>query len=149
MISSLENRLEVLNSKFQSLERTVNSQDLEITNLKSKLAETQSNVLNLAGKVGEKTEVVPETKTASNKGRCKAITASGNQCSRDAQDGSEYCWQHVKTYDPKSTSTSGSVKSSTKSSSSGSATGSGRTIHTGPRGGKYYINSNGKKVYVK
>jgi len=26
---------------------------------------------------------------------------------------------------------------------------SGRVIHTGPRGGKYYINSKGKKVYVK
>lgn len=24
-----------------------------------------------------------------------------------------------------------------------------RTIHTGPRGGKYYINSNGNKIYVK
>jgi hypothetical protein len=26
--------------------------------------------------------------------------------------------------------------------------GSGRTIYTGPRGGQYYINDNGKKVYV-
>lgn len=26
--------------------------------------------------------------------------------------------------------------------------GSGRTIYTGPRGGQYYINSNGKKTYV-
>ncbi len=26
--------------------------------------------------------------------------------------------------------------------------GSGRTIHTGPRGGQYYINSNGNKTYV-
>ncbi len=34
----------------------------------------------------------------------------------------------------------------TKSYSSGS---SGRTIHTGPRGGKYYINKNGKKTYLK
>ena len=24
-----------------------------------------------------------------------------------------------------------------------------RTIHTGPRGGRYYINSNGNKTYVK
>lgn len=27
--------------------------------------------------------------------------------------------------------------------------GSGRTIYTGPRGGQYYINSNGNKVYVQ
>jgi hypothetical protein len=26
--------------------------------------------------------------------------------------------------------------------------GSGRTIHTGPKGGQYYINSNGNKTYV-
>jgi hypothetical protein len=26
--------------------------------------------------------------------------------------------------------------------------GSGQTIHTGPRGGQYYINSNGNKTYV-
>lgn len=26
---------------------------------------------------------------------------------------------------------------------------SGRTIYTGPRGGQYYINSNGNKVYIK
>jgi len=26
---------------------------------------------------------------------------------------------------------------------------SSRTIHTGPRGGKYYINKNGKKTYIK
>lgn len=26
--------------------------------------------------------------------------------------------------------------------------GSGRSIHTGPRGGQYYINSNGNKTYV-
>lgn len=25
----------------------------------------------------------------------------------------------------------------------------GRTIYTGPRGGKYYINKNGKKTYIK
>lgn len=39
--------------------------------------------------------------------------------------------------------------SSTTSSSSKSTTPSGRTIYTGPRGGKYYINSSGKKVYIK
>jgi Ni/Co efflux regulator RcnB len=26
--------------------------------------------------------------------------------------------------------------------------GSGRTVQTGPRGGQYYVNDNGKKVYV-
>lgn len=33
--------------------------------------------------------------------------------------------------------------------SGGGSYGGGRTIHTGPRGGKYYINSRGNKTYVK
>ncbi len=28
-------------------------------------------------------------------GQCKATTAKGTQCSRKAQDGLEYCWQHA------------------------------------------------------
>lgn len=36
-----------------------------------------------------------------------------------------------------------------KTTSTGEKTSSGRIIHTGPRGGKYYINKNGKKTYVK
>ena len=39
------------------------------------------------------------------------------------------------------------VYSSPSYSTSGRA--SGKTIHTGSRGGKYYINSNGNKTYVK
>lgn len=49
-----------------------------------------------------------------------------------------------------STSYSGSRPSSTTSSYSSSYSGStGRTIYTGPRGGRYYINSKGNKVYLK
>lgn len=45
---------------------------------------------------------------------------------------------------------SSAEKSTTSSNSSTkNTTPSGRTIYTGPRGGKYYINSSGKKVYVK
>ena len=65
-------------------------------------------------------------------GRCQAITAAGTQCARKAQPGRKYCWQH-QNYG-KATSSSGS---------------SDRQILTGPRGGKYYINSNGKKVYIR
>jgi hypothetical protein len=36
----------------------------------------------------------------------------------------------------------------TPSATTPQATSSDQTIHTGPRGGKYYINSSGKKVYV-
>lgn len=76
------------------------------------------------------------------KGQCKAITAAGTQCKRSASEGSDYCWQHQGNSGSKS-----SVKSS--GTSTGSSTGSGRTIQTGPRGGKYYINKNGNKTYIK
>lgn len=72
-------------------------------------------------------------------GQCKALTQAGSQCKRNAAEGSSYCWQH-QTKAPSST---------TAKSSSTSTSGSGRTIYTGPRGGKYYINSNGNKTYIR
>jgi len=71
--------------------------------------------------------------------QCKAITAAGKRCSRMAQLGSDYCWQHNKT-----TITTTKSSSTSESNSSGS-----RTIQTGPRGGQYYINSHGNKTYIK
>ncbi|GAB3822313.1 hypothetical protein GCM10028895_26460 [Pontibacter rugosus] len=38
---------------------------------------------------------------------------------------------------------------SSPSNTSGYSTTPSRTIHTGPRGGKYYINKNGNKTYIK
>lgn len=32
--------------------------------------------------------------------QCIAITSSGKRCSRPAVEGSSYCWQHKKTYEP-------------------------------------------------
>ena len=64
--------------------------------------------------------------------QCAAITKAGTRCSRTAEAGSDYCWQHKKS-----------------NSSSSSTYNSGHVWHTGPRGGQYYINSNGKKVYRK
>ena len=88
-----------------------------------------------------KQELPASQNKVSESGRCKAITLKGSQCSRKSEAGSDYCWQHKNNGQAKST-----VKSS--GSSSGSS-GSGRTILTGPRGGKYYINKNGKKTYIK
>ncbi|EGV43650.1 HNH endonuclease [Bizionia argentinensis JUB59] len=42
-----------------------------------------------------------------------------------------------------------SSKQTTKSTKYHSSTHSSRAIQTGPRGGRYYINSNGNKTYVK
>jgi outer membrane murein-binding lipoprotein Lpp len=74
----------------------------------------------------------PATSIGADPGRCQAITAKGTQCTRRAQPGSKYCWQHQNYGQSQSSSTS-----------------SDRTIYTGPRGGHYYINSKGHKVYVK
>ena len=68
--------------------------------------------------------------------QCIATTSSGRRCSRTAEKGSLYCWQH------KNSSTKVSPQTSSSSSNS-------KVIHTGPRGGRYYINKNGNKTYVK
>lgn len=65
--------------------------------------------------------------------QCAAITQKGTRCSRPAQTGSKYCWQHQNQ----------GAKSSASSYSSS------HNWQTGPRGGQYYINSKGNKVYRK
>ncbi len=66
-------------------------------------------------------------------GQCQAMTLNGVQCSRKAEPGSKYCWQH------KNYNTGASISPSSND----------KTIHTGPRGGQYYYNSSGKKVYIR
>jgi colicin import membrane protein len=98
-------------------------------------------------------QVVSKQSTSTNEAsreRCLAITAKGTQCTRLADLGSKYCWQHKATYEPRNiNSTTTPNKSSISSGTSSGTTSSGRTIYTGPRGGKYYINSNGNKTYIK
>ena len=83
-----------------------------------------------------------------NSGRCQAITAKGTQCSRNAEPGSKYCWQH-QGYIGTNASSGQNFKSTTGTTKSSGTTTSGKTIITGPRGGKYYINKNGNKTYIK
>ena len=79
---------------------------------------------------------------ATKQNQCKATTLSGKRCSRTAKPGKEYCWQHLKIKENES-------NYSGNGNSSNSGTYNGRKIYTGPRGGKYYINSKGNKVYIK
>lgn len=72
--------------------------------------------------------------------QCAAITKKGTRCSRRAQPGSLYCWQHQG--QQSAVDSPGAGTPSVESDA-------GRTICTGPRGGKYYINSHGKKTYVR
>jgi hypothetical protein len=65
--------------------------------------------------------------------RCQATTKKGKQCKRSIVTGTNYCWQHQPNY-----------SKSSNNSYSGS-----HEIHTGPRGGQYYINKNGHKTYIR
>ncbi len=72
------------------------------------------------------TYVQPHYKTQSNSTNHDNYSTRGNVNSYTGQSGSR-----AKDY-----------------SSGASNYGSGNTIHTGPKGGQYYINSNGNKTYV-
>lgn len=50
---------------------------------------------------------------------------------------------------PITTPTNSQSSKSQKTSIRGGETNTSRTIHIGPRGGRYYINSKGNKVYIK
>jgi regulator of replication initiation timing len=141
--------LEKINSDFQTqfenLKQSLNDLQIEFNQVKNEnellklqIADLKKNSSTQSyGIVGNQEQI----NTNSTPGRCKAITAKGTQCSRNAEPGSDYCWQHKSTYEPNSQPRN--LTSTPKSS------GSGRVIHTGPRGGKYYINSKGNKTYIK
>jgi len=132
------------------LETELTQQKTEISYLKGRIDAMSDDIARIAATQqatpsrnsvppGIPSQTVASSSTAVNgvqldttSGRCQAITATGTQCTRKAQPGSKYCWQH-QNYG-KTSSPSGS---------------SDRQILTGPRGGQYYINSNGKKVYIR
>ena len=134
-VSSLTQDVAILKSELKSVRRE--------NDLLKQLVASGSGKQSIADTTSQKSVI-----NTSAPGKCKAITSKGTQCSRTADAGSEYCWQHKATYEPNSTP-SNAVSPSKSSGSSGGATGSGREIHTGPRGGKYYINSKGNKTYIK
>ncbi len=74
--------------------------------------------------------------------QCKGTTQKGARCKNKTLNANGYCHLH------QSQVAENKVKTTTTSKSSSSYSG-GRVIHTGPRGGKYYINSKGNKVYIK
>lgn len=61
------------------------------------------------------------TLTTQQNNQCKAVTSKGTQCTRKAQDGTDYCWQHTGASNTQSTTpkTSKSTKAPSTSSSSG------------------------------
>jgi colicin import membrane protein len=132
-LSSANNRALILETKLKAIESILLSDSGSIRSFKSHYVTTVST-----------TDSIETSNTNNEQKRCQAITAKGSQCSRNVSNGSKYCWQH-QTYNESTTST----KTSSSSDKNNSSKSSSRTIYTGPRGGKYYINSNGNKTYIR
>ena len=137
-------RTQILNLKEQILDLKIECQNCKSENdqLKNKAIATEPAIVVPGQSVTPQAQGL-KSSTSTSPERCQAITAKGTQCTRNAEPNSKYCWQHKSTYEPSST------KQSVSSSSSSRSTSTGRTIYTGPRGGRYYINSKGNKVYIK
>ncbi len=127
--------LNISNAQSKSdLKKEVSSLKMEIKKLNLYISDLEKQIDSLQNSKNSTSEIIAADTTAVKLYQCKAITLSGKRCSRTAKPGTDYCWQHQQ-------------KSKVQESTSSSST--GRKIYTGPRGGKYYINSNGKKVYIK
>ena len=90
-------------------------------------------------------QTIQPSKSDSEYRQCQATTKKGTQCSRRAQAGSKFCWQHqgsTNTIDKNSSSNTNTEIKSNPSANDG-------TIYTGPRGGRYRISASGKKVYIR
>jgi len=143
-VSRLELRMVEYESKFESLTEEVGMLKSNNDLLSDQLHDLKGLIYNPTAqsnqtKENKENDTSKEEKKTFEKTQCKAITKSGTQCKRSAQSGSDFCWQHS----GNKTSTVNKEKSTVTPSSSD------RTIQTGPRGGQYYLNSSGKKVYIK
>ena len=129
IIESLQEQILVLNQQNKSLVMQIN-EIKEFVNSYPRI--NRSDDTNSVGN-----SIEESTSNESEEQQCAAITKDGTRCLRMAQDGSRYCWQHLEKL------------RSTSTSSSSTSYDSGRVWHIGPRGGQYYINSKGNKVYKK
>jgi len=77
---------------------------------------------------------------ASNSVQCNGITKAGNRCKNKTMNACGYCNQHA-SQAPESNDEPETTKPADTYNEG--------QIFTGPRGGKYRINANGKKVYIK
>jgi colicin import membrane protein len=136
-------------ARFSDFEKELSILKRDVELLKLELSQTKESLSVLSGenerlrtqlKAKESVEKV-NAETTVQKTQCQATTAKGTQCSRTASAGSDFCWQHQNSQTQSTSKTQSATQPATQPA--------GRTIHTGPRGGQYYINSSGKKVYIK
>jgi hypothetical protein len=134
--NTLKNETEALKSENIALKNAINKIESTVNEAANSFPKTANQQIGTT----TGTSTTPSSSEQPIKKQCKATTQSGTQCSRNSEDGSDYCWQHK-------TQTSATPSTTPKPGSS-SYSGS-KSIQTGSRGGQYYINSKGNKTYVK
>ena len=153
--SELNNRILALEGRVATIEKDLNQSEKQNNLLRFKIDSLETQIAQLKLSLSQRQDVITGSQNSTKsensaenpvKRQCKANTVSGKQCSRDAQPDSDYCWQHKQSHDPGSTKEKDDSKEKVKTTGE---TYNGKSIQTGPRGGKYYINSSGKKVYIK
>jgi len=81
---------------------------------------------------------------ASSSVQCRGITRAGNRCINKTTNANGYCNQHASQASESEDEPATNDRTITPSDNNTDG-----QIFTGPRGGKYRINANGKKVYIK
>lgn len=137
IIESLQDQIHELNQENKNLVMQINEIKQFVNSYphKTSPSDEQTTAYNSANGSNTNENVTTERQ------QCAAITKDGTRCLRMAQEGSKYCWQHLEKLK--------SIPSTDALESSSSSFSSGRVWYTGPRGGQYYINSKGNKVYRK
>ncbi|MFZ2430714.1 MAG: DNA/RNA non-specific endonuclease, partial [Lutibacter sp.] len=105
---------------------------------------------NLKTTMSNETTDIEENEKATVSVQCNGLTKKGTRCKNKTLNSNGYCYRHIEQIDNKNESVKTTQNTKTKEiKNSNSSYSGGRIIQTGPRGGKYYINKNGNKTYVK
>lgn len=96
--NNMREDMELLKSQNERIIEKIDSLDTRISKLEDNLSIVNRK---LKVKKFKYSETSPTSQTleqsitnTSYSGRCQAITKKGTQCSRKAQAGRDYCWQH-------------------------------------------------------
>jgi hypothetical protein len=103
--------VKVLSAKVDSLARIIDTLTQQNKTLDEEFTWIENELVNLSTAQPQKSKTVttiaaPATQTETvvakpaNDWQCQALTSSGKRCSRPTIEGSKYCWQHKKTYEP-------------------------------------------------
>ncbi len=90
-IATLKTNLEKANRRIYTLEKEIINSNTTQSSTTSKTTTTQTYPKPQYSTKAHSSNSSSKPATA---GRCQAITKKGTQCSRNAQAGSNYCWQH-------------------------------------------------------